>query len=77
MSKISLKSILKKTFKKSKATKSKKKAKTKKIVKLKKVKNEEDIKQIGQTTNNLFVGTTTELQRLIQKENIIDVEPEE
>ena len=41
--------------------------------KLKKVKNEEDIKQIGQTTNNLFVGTTTELQRLIQKENIIDV----
>ena len=45
--------------------------------KLKKVKNEEDIKQIGQTTNNLFVKTTTELQRLIQKENIIDVEPEE
>ena len=45
--------------------------------KLKKVKSEEDIKQIGQTTNNLFVGTTTELQRLIQKENIIDVEPEE
>ena len=45
--------------------------------KLKKVKNEEDIKQIEQTTNNLFVGTTTELQRLIQKENIIDVEPEE
>ena len=38
MSKISLKSILKKTFKKSKATKSKKKAKTKKIIKLKKVK---------------------------------------
>ena len=38
MSKISLKSILKKTFKKSKATKSKKKVKTKKIVKLKKVK---------------------------------------
>ena len=44
---------------------------------IKKVKSEEDIKQIGQTTNNLFVGTTTELQRLIQKENIIDVEPEE
>lgn len=38
MKKINLKSILKKTFKKSKATKSKKKAKTKKIVKLKKVK---------------------------------------
>ena len=38
MSKISLKSILKKTFKKSKAAKSKKKVKTKKIVKLKKVK---------------------------------------
>ena len=38
MSKISLKSILKKTFKKSKSTKSKKKAKTKKVVKLKEVK---------------------------------------
>ncbi len=38
MSKISLKSILKKTFKK-KSTKSKKKVKTKKVVKLKKVKN--------------------------------------
>ncbi len=38
MSKISLKSILKKTFKKGKATKSKKKVKTKKVVKLKKVK---------------------------------------
>ena len=37
MSKISLKSILKKTFKKSKAAKSKKKVKTKKIVKLKKL----------------------------------------
>ena len=38
MKKINLKSILKKTFKKSKATKSKKKAKSKKVVKLKKVK---------------------------------------
>ena len=38
MNKISLKSILKKTFKKSTATKSKKKVKTKKVVKLKKVK---------------------------------------
>ncbi len=37
MSKISLRSILKKTFKKGKATKSKKKVKTKKAVKLKKV----------------------------------------
>ncbi|WP_440922026.1 CarD family transcriptional regulator [Candidatus Pelagibacter sp.] len=37
MSKISLRSILKKTFKKGKATKSKKKVKTKKVVKLKKV----------------------------------------
>ena len=45
--------------------------------KLKKVKTEEDIKQIGQTTNNLFVGTTAELQKLIKKENVIDVEPEE
>jgi CarD family transcriptional regulator len=38
MKKISLKSILKKTFKKNKVTKSKKKIKTKKIIKLKKVK---------------------------------------
>ena len=38
MSKISLKSILKKTFKKSKATKSKKKVKAQKASKLKKVK---------------------------------------
>ena len=38
MSKISLKSILKKTFKKNKTTKSKKKVKTKKVIKLKKVK---------------------------------------
>ena len=38
---------------------------------------EDEIKQIGQTTNNLFVGTTAELQKLIKKENVIDVEPEE
>ena len=42
MSKISLKSILKKTFKKNKSTKSKKKVKTKKVVKLKKVKKKID-----------------------------------
>jgi len=42
MSKISLKSILKKTFKKNKSIKSKKKVKTKKVVKLKKVKKKID-----------------------------------
>ncbi len=40
----------------------------------------EEIKQLGNTTNNLFVGTTTDLQRLIQNETqvekVIDVEPE-
>ncbi len=45
MSKISLKSILKKTFKKNKATNSKKKVKTKKVVKLKKVKKKADKSQ--------------------------------
>ena len=42
-------------------------------------KNDEP-KQLGNTTNNLFVGTTTDLQRLIQNETqvekVIDVEPE-
>ena len=37
-------------------------------IKLSKVSESEDeIKQIGQTTNNLFVGTTTELQKLIKE----------
>jgi len=40
----------------------------------------EEIKQLGNTTNNLFVGTTTDLQRLIQNETqvekVIDVESE-
>tara|TARA_B100001287_G_C22585514_1_gene483047 strand:- start:622 stop:963 length:342 start_codon:yes stop_codon:yes gene_type:complete len=46
-------------------------------IKLSKAESEDEIKQIGQTTNNLFVGTTAELQKLIKKENVIDVEPEE
>ena len=35
-------------------------------------------KQLGNTTNNLFLGTTVDLQRLIQDENkgvVIDAEP--
>ena len=41
--------------------------------------NNEEFQQIEHQTNNLFVGTTTDLQRLLQKEKetkIIDAEPE-
>lgn len=40
--------------------------------------NKEEMKQIENQTNNLFIGTTTDLQRLLQKENtkVIDAEPE-
>ena len=43
-------------------------------------KEDDQPKQLGNTTNNLFVGTTTDLQRLIQNEQVekvIDVEPEQ
>ena len=63
MSKISLKSILKKTFKKSKATKSKKKAKTKKIVKLKKVK-----KKINKLPKKLIKTKKIPLKKSIKSE---------
>lgn len=45
----------------------------------KEINQTDEPKQIGNTTNNLFVGTTTDLQRLIQNERVekvIDVEPE-
>ena len=39
--------------------------------------NKEEIKQIGNTTNNVFLGSTADLQRLLQNEkDIIDVTPE-
>ena len=63
MSKISLKSILKKTFKKSKATKSKKKAKTKKIVKLKKVK-----KKINKLPKKLIKTKKIPLKKSLKSE---------
>ena len=63
MSKISLKSILKKTFKKSKAAKSKKKAKTKKIVKLKKVK-----KKINKLPKKLIKTKKIPLKKSIKSE---------
>ena len=63
MSKISLKSILKKTFKKSKAIKSKKKAKTKKIVKLKKVK-----KKINKLPKKLIKTKKIPLKKSIKSE---------
>ena len=63
MSKIRLKSILKKTFKKSKATKSKKKAKTKKIVKLKKVK-----KKINKLPKKLIKTKKIPLKKSIKSE---------
>ena len=42
------------------------------------INKKDEPKQLGNTTNNLFVGTTTDLQRLIQKESgvVIDAEPE-
>lgn len=42
------------------------------------INKKDEPKQVGNTTNNLFVGTTTDLQRLIQKESgvVIDAEPE-
>jgi|TARA_R110000822_G_scaffold94629_3_gene216986 hypothetical protein len=47
----------------------------------KEINQTDEPKQIGgTTTNNLFVGTTTDLQRLIQNEKVekvIDVEPEQ
>jgi predicted transcriptional regulator len=43
--------------------------------------NKEEVKQVvgptGNTTNNIFLGSTTDLQRLLQDEsNIVDVTPE-
>ena len=42
------------------------------------INQKDEPKQLGNTTNNLFVGTTTELQRLINNEKhvVIDAEPE-
>ena len=48
---------------------------------MQKAKSQDEVKQLESTTNNLFVGTTTELQRMLKQikpdENVIDVEPEE
>ena len=63
MSKISLKSILKKTFKKSKTTKSKKKVKTKKVVKLRKVK-----KKINKLPKKLSKTKKVPLKKSIKSE---------
>ena len=50
-------------------------------IKMQKAKSQDEVKQLENTTNNLFVGTTTELQRMLKTikpdENVIDVEPEE
>jgi hypothetical protein len=41
------------------------------------INKEEIVQDAKNVTNNLFVGTTTDLQRLIQNESkVIDVEPE-
>lgn len=35
--------------------------------------NKEEVKQVGGTTNNLFIGSTTDLQRLLQNDSkVID-----
>lgn len=42
------------------------------------INREDEPKQLGNTTNNLFLGTTVDLQRLIHDENkgvVIDAEP--
>lgn len=41
------------------------------------INKKDEPKQLGNTTNNLFVGTTTDLQRLIHAESgvVIDAEP--
>ena len=40
-------------------------------------KKEDEPKQIGNTTNNVFLGSTADLQKLLQQdENIIDVTPD-
>ena len=37
---------------------------------------QEEVKQVGNTTNNVFLGSTADLQRLLKDEsNIIDVTP--
>ena len=39
--------------------------------------NREEVKQIASTTNNVFLGSTADLQKLLQNEDtIIDVTPE-
>ena len=44
--------------------------------KKKDIDKKDDIKQIANTTNNLFVGSTTELQKLLKKEaDIVNVTP--
>lgn len=41
----------------------------------KEINREEEKRPIGNTTNNLFIGSTTELQRFLQnEERVIDVE---
>lgn len=40
------------------------------------INKEDDPKQLGNTTNNLFVGTTTDLQRLIQNEKNVVIDAE-
>jgi len=43
------------------------------------INKKDEPKQLGNTTNNLFVGTTTDLQRLIQQESgvVIDADQSE
>lgn len=38
--------------------------------------NREEVKQVGSTTNNVFLGSTSDLQKLLQNDKeIIDVTP--
>ena len=44
--------------------------------KKKEIDKKDDIKKVANTTNNLFVGSTTELQKLLKNESeIVNVTP--
>jgi len=37
---------------------------------------DDNVKQLGNTTNNVFIGSTTELQRFLQQNREVDVTPD-
>jgi|TARA_A100001388_G_C28665207_1_gene448740 hypothetical protein len=45
--------------------------------KKKEIDKKDEIKKIANTTNNLFVGSTTELQKLLKNESMLNVTPKQ